>query len=113
MPHWTLFISRRLLFSPHSSGWMRTISGISVLGVAVGVMALITVISVMNGFEVHLRERILGMNAHIVMESSTAIGDYPLIAAKLMAIKGVLGASPYVRGQGLIRAGSRVSGIVI
>src|SRR3989338_4780978 len=102
MRFWTVFIAKRFLFSRHSSGWIRAISGISILGVAVGVMALITVISVMNGFEVHLRDRILGMNAHIVLESSTAIGDYPLISPKLMAIKGVLGASPYVRGQGLI-----------
>ncbi len=79
-----------------------------------GVMTLITVLSVMSGFHADLREKILGVNAHIVMLSLDGkIGDYNEASEKIRKLEGVEGSSPFIYGQVILRFRDRAHGVVI
>jgi lipoprotein-releasing system permease protein len=80
------------------------ISAVSMLGIALGVTVLITVISVMNGFEQELRSRILGMVAHAtVAGAGSALQDWPQAVALARQDPRVLGAAPYVEGEAMLQ----------
>lgn len=99
-----LFISWRYLLTKRKEKFISLISVISVLGIAIGVMALIVVIAVMTGFDRDLRDKIVGNFAHITISGVRPM-DYPefeSIASKLKNYPDVLAASPYVQGQVLI-----------
>ncbi len=87
------------------------ISLASMLGIAVGVMALITVLSVMNGFEKELRQRILGVVAHATVQNGLGrLADWRSIAERLDGTPGIVGLAPFVNGQAMIANGRRVTG---
>jgi len=87
------------------------ISSISIVGVAVGVAVLIVVLSVMNGFERELRERILGMTAHgSLVGFGEGLEDWASLQAKVEARPGVTAAAPYVEGEAMLLNGESVSG---
>ena len=90
------------------------ISLTSMLGIALGVTALITVISVMNGFERELRERILGMASHATISgfNGSLEGWEPLIAAA-EAHPEVVGAAPFVESQAMLTRAGQVRGVLI
>ncbi len=89
------------------------ISAVSMLGIALGVTALITVISVMNGFEQELRTRILGMVAHATVSGADgALADWPAAVREAESDPRVLGAAPYVEREAMLQAG-RVQGALI
>jgi len=89
------------------------ISLVSILGIAVGVTALITVISVMNGFDKELKDRILGMVAHATIEGiDETVKDWPRAVELADRNPHVLGAAPYVERQAMLQA-ERVGGAVI
>ncbi|HNW91575.1 MAG TPA: ABC transporter permease [bacterium] len=85
---------------------------IAMLGVCVGVAALIIVISVMNGFERDLAQKILGTNAHIriVSAGGSGITDTMAVCAAVERVPGVLAAAPVADGEVLLRANGRVQG---
>lgn len=84
------------------------------LGIAVGVTALITVLSVMNGFEHELRERILGMVAHATVTSFAGpVEDWQALARHLREQPHVEGAAPYVSGEVMLTHGSAVTGALV
>lgn len=90
------------------------ISTLSMLGIALGVTALITVLSVMNGFEKELRERILGVVAHVTVRGATGpLEDWRVLAADLRQRPGVAGVAPFVSAEGMISNGPRVSGAML
>lgn len=83
-------------------------------GIALGVTALITVISVMNGFESELRSRILGMTAHLQVQPwDGPMSNWPDIADELGQVPSVLSVRPFVAGEGMVRATGRLSGVVL
>lgn len=86
----------------------------SVLGIALGVTALITVLSVMNGFEAELRERILGMTAHATVTGRDGtLRDWHSLEPMLQMQKSVLAWAPYAEGQVMLIADRRVSGAML
>ena len=86
----------------------------SVLGIALGVTALITVLSVMNGFEAELRERILGMTSHATVTGKYGqLDNWRELDQKLKDIPHVEGAAPFISGQVMINADRRVSGTML
>ena len=92
------------------------ITVISVLGVMIGVMTLNVVMAVMTGFEETLRDRLLGINAHVALMVGAGdylVKDYEKVIDQVKDEKGILAASPTVYGQAMVTAGSRVSGVVI
>jgi lipoprotein-releasing system permease protein len=86
----------------------------SMVGVALGVLALITILSVMNGFEKELRSRILGMAAHASVEDGEGtLVDWQSLLPALRQSAGVIGAAPYVRREAMATAFGYVNGIVV
>jgi lipoprotein-releasing system permease protein len=74
------------------------ITVISILGVTLGIMVLILVISVMTGFEQELRRKVLGFDAHLVAGGESVIQDWAAPAGKIREVKGVTGVAPFVQG---------------
>ncbi|MBW1646111.1 MAG: lipoprotein-releasing ABC transporter permease subunit [Deltaproteobacteria bacterium] len=107
------FIAFRYLVAKRKQVFISLITFISVAGVALGVAALIVVMSVMSGFETELKSRILGNNAHVVvMRYGGAIADYPKVAAKVRKISGVRQVAPFILNQVMLAHGRQVSGVV-
>jgi lipoprotein-releasing system permease protein len=108
------FIGLRYLSSRRKQKFASIIGLISVLGVIIGVMALNVVLSVMGGFEEELREKILGVSSHIVILSYDGpMKDYSKIEDETLKFPGVLGASPFIYGQGMMASENNVSGSVV
>ncbi len=95
------FVAKRYLLTRKKTGFISIISLISIFGIAVGVAALIIVLSLMNGFSKELRTRLLGMDGHIWVNKPLEQGmnDYQEILDKLRNIKGIIGVSPFCRFQ--------------
>jgi lipoprotein-releasing system permease protein len=110
-----LFIATRYLKSKRRTGFISLISYISIAGVAIGVAALIIVLSVMNGFETEVRDRIIGSDAHIRLTThhDEGIRHHPDIIAKIQDVQHITGISPYIFEKGLIREGSRTEGVIV
>ena len=86
----------------------------SVLGIALGVTALITVLSVMNGFEAELRDRILGMTSHASISGTDGqLHDWPKLVPVLEKEPHVLASAPYVEAQAMLNSDRRVSGVML
>lgn len=110
-----LFISWRYLATKRKEKFISLISVISVLGIAIGVMALIVVIGVMTGFDKDLRDKIVGNYSHITVTSYKGIdsAEYESLLSKLYLNREVKGVSPYVQGQVLIKQGNRLFAVGI
>jgi lipoprotein-releasing system permease protein len=108
-----VFIGLRYTRAKRRNHFISFISLVSILGIAVGVTALITVISVMNGFDKELKERILGMVSHATIEGvEETVKDWPHALELAAANPHVLGAAPYVERQAMLQ-GARVSGAIV
>ncbi|MDZ7750245.1 MAG: lipoprotein-releasing ABC transporter permease subunit [Gammaproteobacteria bacterium] len=109
-----LYIGLRYTRAKRRNHFISFITLTSVLGIALGVTALITVLSVMNGFEKELRERILGMAAHATIQSHDGpMVDWPLITDLARRHPRVTGAAPYVRAEAMLTRGQEVRGAVV
>lgn len=87
------------------------ISGLSMVGIALGVAALIVVLSVMNGFQKELRSRILGVTSHIeVVGMDGALQNWQQVAAQALTVPRVLAAAPYVQGQVMLNGRNQEAG---
>jgi lipoprotein-releasing system permease protein len=107
------WISFRYLISRRKEGFISIISFISVMGVAVGVTALIVVLAVMSGFDNELREKIVGTNSHIVIEKDGGIADYDELVHRINGLPHVVASSPFVNGQALVRQKEQVTGVIL
>ncbi|MFQ5916884.1 MAG: lipoprotein-releasing ABC transporter permease subunit [Candidatus Binatia bacterium] len=109
-----LFIGLRYLLARRSETFISLITVISILGVMIAVITLNVTIAVMTGFEEAIRDRLLGMNAHIVLfKSGEYLDEYQELIPQLMQEEGVQSVAPAVYGQAIITSGSRVSGVVL
>ncbi len=99
-----LRIALRYLTARRKQAFISLISGISILGVAVGVMAVLIALGLMTGLQTEVRSRILGATAHLSLFRSRtdAIEDYRQALEDVRKVKRVLGAAPVVYGKGLI-----------
>lgn len=108
------FIGLRYLRSRQRETFISLITMISVLGVMIGVMTLNVVMAVMSGFEETLRDRLLGINAHIsIVKPRDQLRDYEGIISQLKRDKEVFAATPAIYGQAMLTAGTRVSGVLV
>ena len=109
-----LFIGLRYTRAKRRNHFISFISATSMIGIALGVTALITVLSVMNGFENELRSRILGMTSHaVVSQAGAAITDWQHLAEIVEKNPHVLGSAPFVEGEGMVRHGRELSGVML
>ncbi len=108
------FVGLRYLKAKRQQTFISIITFISILGVAVGVMALIVVISVMSGFQRELRDRILGTNSHlVVMRMGSPMWDYDRVMGRVRELPDVAGTSPFVTGQAMLVGSARSRGVVV
>jgi lipoprotein-releasing system permease protein len=108
------FIGLRYLRAKHKQGFISLISLISVAGITVGVIALIVVLAVYSGFTDGLRDQILGVNSHIIVQQMGGkINNYSLVRDRILTVKDVTGASPYLYAQTLLSSSSGGSGVVL
>ena len=108
-----LFIGLRYSFSRQRNRFIGVVSMVCLLGMALGVASLITVLSVMNGFSGELRDRILALVPHVTVESRAGIGDWPGLAARLADHPEVLAVAPYTDSKVLLGSGQRVRGSLL
>jgi lipoprotein-releasing system permease protein len=107
-------IAIRYLRSKRKEAFISFTTWISVVGIAIGVMALIVVIAVMTGFQDEIRERILGINPHILISSVYGeISEPQALVETIKKTEGIASASPYITFQGMAQSGKRVSGVVV
>jgi lipoprotein-releasing system permease protein len=108
------FISFRYLRAKHKHGFISLISLISVAGITVGVIALIVVLAVYSGFTDGLRDQIVGINSHVVVQSlGGSMRNYQLTRDQILTVKEVEGATPYLYAQTLLSGASGGSGVVL
>lgn len=109
------FIGLRYLKAKRKQTFISIITIISIVGVMVGVMALIVVLAVMSGFEKTLKEKILGTQAHLVLlrASQEGMDHYEEVLKKAQEVKGVVSAAPFIFNQVMLSSESNVSGVVI
>ena len=86
---------------------------ISILGIALGVAAIIVVMGVMNGFTEEIRGKILALKPHILIQAFGPISDPYSITKKIEGIDGVIASSPVIWGEGIIQYQNRAKGIII
>ncbi|MGD0282022.1 MAG: lipoprotein-releasing ABC transporter permease subunit [Dissulfurispiraceae bacterium] len=109
-----LFIALRYLRSKRQNRGISFNTFISISGVAVGVMALLVVLSVMSGFQEDLQRKILGANAHAIVQSYRGnIDVYAPIISKLRQVPHVVSASPFVIGQVMVTYDKRGHGVFL
>jgi lipoprotein-releasing system permease protein len=108
------FISLRYLRAKRKQVFVSIITFISMAGILLGVAALIIVLAVMNGFEKELRDKILGINAHVIlMEYSGPMKNYERVKSDISSIPGVVASTPFIYTQAMLKNGDSVSGIVL
>jgi lipoprotein-releasing system permease protein len=108
------FVSLRYLRAKRKQVFVSVITFISVAGIFLGVAALIIVLAVMNGFETDLRNKILGINSHIVlMEYNGTMKQYPQVIKNIEDVPGVVAATPFIYSQAMVKSGNSASGVVL
>jgi lipoprotein-releasing system permease protein len=110
-----LFIAFRYLLAKRKQAFIALISFISVIGVMVGVMAVLIALALMTGLQGELRERIVGASAHVYVFkfSDEGLRDIPAEVAKMKQIPRVVGAAPAAIGKGMLSAGDQRGAVTI
>ena len=109
-----LLVGLRYTRAKRRNHFISFISLISMAGIALGVAALIVVLSVMNGFQKELRTRILGVASHVqISGTDNKLADWPAVAKTASEHPRVIGAAPFVNAQGLLSFGQSVRGSIV
>ncbi|WP_434705561.1 lipoprotein-releasing ABC transporter permease subunit [Pseudomonas sp. Z1-12] len=108
-----VFIGTRYTRAKRRNHFVSFISLTSIIGLALGVVVMIVVLSVMNGFDHEMRTRVLGMVPHATLETGEAISDWPSLAAKVKQNPQVLAVAPFTQMQGLLTNDGKVSKVLL
>jgi len=109
-----VYIGLRYTRAKRRNHFISFISLIAMLGITLGVWALITVLSIMNGFEGELRDRILGVASHVTISGAEGgLRDWERLGGRIEQLPEVAGLAPYVLGQGMLSKGESVSGAIV
>jgi lipoprotein-releasing system permease protein len=109
-----LFVGLRYFRARRRNQFISFISFMSMIAIAIGVMALITVLSVMNGFQNELRSRILSMVSDVTISGyDGSLRDWQAVMAKVRGLPHVTGAAPYIEEQAMLANGANMSGAIV
>ena len=109
-----LFIAYRQLFSREQSQFISIVTFRSTLAIALGVSSLIVVLSVMNGFEAEIEERVIRLSSHITIQSDQPISQWQSIANELEQFSEIDHTIPFVEAKGIIsKTGEESTGVEI
>lgn len=109
----SIYIGARYTRAKRRNHFVSFISLTSMIGLALGVLVMIVVLSVMNGFDHEMRTKVLGMVPHATVESAVPIDDWRSIAAPMLEHPQVLAVAPFVQMQGLLTFGDKVQKVLI
>ncbi|WP_160241497.1 lipoprotein-releasing ABC transporter permease subunit [Acinetobacter indicus] len=109
----SLYIGLRYTRARRSNHFISFIALVSMIGLTLGVAVLITVLSVMNGFDRELKNRVLGMIPQATVSSTQILTDWPELAKKVEQHEHVTGVAPFTQLQGMLTAHGQVSGIMV
>ncbi|WP_322003453.1 lipoprotein-releasing ABC transporter permease subunit [Marinobacter alexandrii] len=109
----SFYIGLRYTAAKRRNHFISFISLTSMIGLMLGVAVLIIVLSVMNGFDRELKQRILGMVPHAVIEGSGPLQDWESIDEQVQQHPRVLAAAPFIQGQGMVTGGGNVRGVLL
>ncbi|ROS00289.1 lipoprotein-releasing system permease protein [Sinobacterium caligoides] len=107
-----VFIGLRYLGAGNKNQLVAFLSRVSMLGLVLGVALLITVLSVMNGFDRELRERILAVVPHVSIYNVSGIEDWPRLVEEGEQVAGVSAAAPFIHLQGMLMRGQKIVGVM-
>lgn len=107
------WIAWRYLWARRNERFVSLISVISILGVAIGVAALIVVLAVMSGFDKDLKEKIIGNYSHIVIDAASPIAHYGQVMENINKNTHVVASSPFIQSQALLQTQQLTRGIVV
>ena len=109
-----LFVGMRYTRAKRRNHFISFISLTSMVGIGLGVAALIVVLSVMNGFQEELRSRILGVASHLqITGANSVLADWQRVSSKVQTAKHVTGTAPYIMAQGMLSNGQAVQGAIV
>jgi lipoprotein-releasing system permease protein len=109
-----LWIGLRYTRAKRRNHFISFITGTAILGMVIGVAALIAVMAVMNGFDHTLRSRILAVTSDIIIQGNgVPVLDWPVAVRRLQRLPGVTGVAPYVQAQAMLSHDGLVSGAVV
>ncbi len=109
-----LFIGLRYLRAKRRNHFISFISMSSVIGISLGIVVIITVLSVMNGFQSEIRDRMLQMTAHAtLLELDGSLADWQSIAERLQGHEDIVAQAPFVEGQVMLVKGKQVTGVML
>jgi lipoprotein-releasing system permease protein len=109
------FLAWRYLKPKRRRGFINLITLIALAGVAISVTGLIVVVSVMNGFDQDIRDKIIGTNAHVLVNAygRTGLKDWPDLLNKIRQTPRVVAAAPFYQGQAMLKSADGVLGVVV
>lgn len=113
LQNFSVFVGRHYIGAKRRNHFISFISSVSMVGLTLGVMVLIIVLSVMNGFERELRERILGMVPHGTITAMAPLEEWQPLLNQAAAYPGVEGVAPYVEATGLLLGGGQSKGAMV
>jgi len=108
-----LFVGLRYLRARKGSGFVSFVTFASVIGVALGVATLVVVLSVMNGFEKELRERLLGLTAHASILQDGGLDNWPPLVEQFLLESEIKGAAPYIEQEAILTGPGGLAGALI
>jgi lipoprotein-releasing system permease protein len=112
--HFEWMLSLRYLGSRRKEGFISVIAGFSFLGISLGVLTLIVVMAVMNGFRTELLDKILGLNGHLLIQPLEApLTDWEPVSDRVSKIPGIRLAAPIVEGQALASSPFNSAGVLV
>lgn len=106
-------IAFKYLLSRSKERFISIISLISVVGIATGVATLIIVIGVMSGFDIELRDRIIGTSSHILVDKLGGLDDVAPVIEDIKKVDGVVACAPFVATQGLLLVQDQMVSVVV
>ncbi len=103
----------RYLFAKRRERFISAIAVLSIGGVTLGVAALLVVLAVMSGFDHDITDKLINTNAQIIIDTPTGVADFEQVIQTVSSIEHVVGATPFVTGQAVVRLSDRAFGILV
>ena len=108
-----VWLGVRYLFAKRRERFISIIAAVSIGGVAVGVSALLVVLAVMSGFDHDIKEKLVGTNADIIIDRADGVREIEELVRTISAMDHVVGASPFVSGQAILRLPEQALGVLV
>lgn len=108
-----VWLGLRYLFARRRERFISIIAALSIGGVALGVTALLVVLAVMSGYESDMKDKLIGTKAHLIVDTETGVRETAELMRRLSAMDHVVGVSPFVEGQGILRLPDRAFGVLL